>query len=94
MIPLESDFLMLYGLYISILVLLIIGIRSDKFRKQSVWHFVVFFIYSCLMITIFLDRNSFIGGNVSLVLYYGYIFPMLHFMVFALIRILKSFRKK
>lgn len=94
MIPLSSDFLMLYGLYISILLLLILGIRSDKFRKQAVWHFVFYFLYSCLMFVIFLDPNSFIEGQTSLVLYYGYVFPMLHFMAFAIVQFFMSFRKK
>ncbi len=94
MLPIDNDFLMLYGLYLSILVLLTLGIQNIKFRAQAKWHFISFALYSGLMVSIFMDPNSFENGNAQLVLFYGYVFPMLQFMIFALIQIVKSFKRK
>ena len=94
MMPIDNEFLMLYALYLSILIVIIFAFRSAKYNRQAYWHLFFYAVYTGLMISIFWDEKSFQNGNSLLVLFYGFVFPMLHFMIFAFIRIVKSFGKK
>jgi hypothetical protein len=54
----------------------------------------IFMVYFLLMLYVFLDEDNFKGGNSLAVLFYGGIFVATHIIIYGVIELITSFRKK
>ena len=92
MIPTEREFLMLYLIYGTVFVLILLGLW---FRQKRVFyiHLVVFLGYTIFMIYIFSSEENFKGGGSLGVLFYGTLFPIVHVCIYGIIKIIHSIVK-
>ncbi len=94
MFPTDSEFTTLYIAYLLMLVLLIFGLLKSENKTFYKWNFLFFGIYLAIMIYVFSDSENFRYGNSLVVLFYGGIFVLLHFIIIGIIKLYKSVTKK
>ena len=94
MIPTDSEFTTLYISYLLMLMYLIFGLLKSKDKTFYKWNFLFFGIYLAIMIYIFSDSENFRYGNSLVVLFYGGIFVLLHFIIIGIVKIYKSVTEK
>jgi hypothetical protein len=94
MIPTDSEFTTLYIAYLLMLMFLIFGLLKSKNKVFYKWNFLFYGIYLAIMIYVFSDSENFRYGNSLVVLFYGGIFVLLHFIIIGIIKLYKSIIKK
>lgn len=94
MFPTDSEFTILYIAYIIMFIFLIFGLLTSKSKTFYKWNFIVFGIYLAIMIYVFSDLENFKYGNSLVVLFYGGLFVVSHFIIIGLIKLFKSITKK
>ncbi|WP_298321329.1 hypothetical protein [uncultured Aquimarina sp.] len=94
MIPTDSEFSMLYVLYGITLILILCGLLFRPNRKEFWVHLLFYSLYAGLMIYVFSDKQNFSGGGSLVVLFYGFIFPISHLIIYGIIKLIKFVRKK
>jgi len=91
MFPIDTEFLILYFLYLLIGVILIYGtFFSIKYKVFSKINLVVFLLYSILFGFIFSDKSNFERGSSLVVLFYVGLILFLHLLILVIFRIYKS----
>jgi hypothetical protein len=93
MIPTDIEFSMLYVLYGITLILILCGLLFTPNRKEFWGHLVFYSLYTGLMVYIFSDKENFSGGNSLAVLFYGFIFPLVHLMIYGIVKLIKFILK-
>lgn len=94
MIPTDSEFTALYIAYIVMFLFLCFGLLSSKNKTFYKWNSLFYGIYLAIMIYVFSDSENFKYGNSLVVLFYGGIFVILHFIIIGLIKIYRIAIKK
>tara|TARA_R110002033_G_scaffold170514_2_gene213230 strand:+ start:1241 stop:1525 length:285 start_codon:yes stop_codon:yes gene_type:complete len=94
MFPTDSEFTTLYITYLAMSIFLIFGLLKSKNKVFYKWNFLFFGIYLTIMIYVFSDSENFRYGNSLVVLFYGGIFVLSHFIIIGLIKLYKSVTKK
>jgi hypothetical protein len=94
MFPTDNEFSMLYFFYGVIIILILCGFLFTPNKKEFRFHLVLYTLYAGLMVYIFSDKENFSGGNSLVVLFYGFVFPVLHFIIYGIIKLIKSVQKK
>lgn len=94
MIPTDSEFLLLYLFYLGFFLHFFTNFIITK-RKEFIINLIIFLIYTAFMIYIFCDKENFKYGNSLVVLFYGGMFLLIHFIIYISIALFKSiFNKK
>ena len=93
MFPTDSEYILLYFVYFSVFVYFFLGLI---FTKKTIYkvNLTIFMVYFLYMLYIFLDEDNFKGGNSLAVLFYGAIFVLTNIVIYGIIELIKSFRKK
>ncbi len=93
MFPTDSEYILLYFVYFSVFVYFFLGLI---FTKKTIYkvNLTIFMVYFLYMLYIFLDEDNFKGGNSLAILFYGAIFVLTHIVIYGIIELIKSFRKK
>ncbi|WP_299315274.1 hypothetical protein [uncultured Aquimarina sp.] len=94
MIPTDSEFSMLYIAYAIVLILIVFGLFFKSNKKEFWIHLIFYSLYAGLMIYVFSEKENFQGGGSLVVLFYGFIFPILHLVIYGIIKLIKYLRKK
>ena len=94
MFPTDSEFTTLYIAYFVMLIFLIHGLLKSKNKVFYKWNFLIFGIYLAIMIYVFSDLENFRYGNSLVMLFYGGLFVLLHFIIIGLIKLYKGIIKK
>ncbi len=94
MFPTGSEFKTLYITYFVMFIFLIFGLLKSENKVFYKWNFMIFGIYSSIMIYVFSDSENFRYGNSLVVLFYGGIFVLLHFIIIGIIKLYKSVTEK
>ena len=94
MIPTDGEFSMLYLVYGIVLILILCGLFFTTNKKEFWAHLIFYALYTGLMIYVFSDKENFSGGGSLVVLFYGFIFPISHLIIYGTIKVIKSIRKK
>ncbi len=94
MIPTGSGFSMLYFVYGIVLILIVFGLFFKSNKKEFWFHLVFYSLYAGLMIYVFSEKENFRGGGSLVVLFYGFIFPILHLVIYRIIKLIKYICKK
>jgi branched-subunit amino acid transport protein AzlD len=85
MFPTGSEFKTLYITYFVMFVFLIFNLLKSEKKVFYKWNFLIFGIYLTLMIYVFSNSENFRYGNSLVVLFYGGIFVLLHFIIIVII---------
>lgn len=93
MIPTDSEFTMLYLFYGITLISILCGLLFTPNEKEFWGHLAFYSLYTGLMIYVFSDKESFSGGGSLVVLLYGFVFPISHFIIYGIVKLMKSVRK-
>lgn len=93
MFPTDSEYILLYFVYFSVFIYFFLGLI---FTKKTIYkvNLTIFMVYFLYMLYIFLDEDNFKGGNSLAVLFYGAIFVLTQIVIYGIIELIKSFRKK
>ncbi len=93
MFPTDSEFTLLYFVYFSVFAYFLLGLI---FTKRTIYkvNLIIFLIYFFLMFYVFLDEDNFKGGNSLAVLLSGGIFVITHILVYGIVELIMSFKKK
>ncbi len=93
MFPTDSEYILLYFVYFSVFVYFFLGLI---FTKKTIYkvNLTIFMVYFLYVLYIFLDEDNFKGGNSLAILFYGAIFVLTHIVIYGIIELIKSFRKK
>ncbi len=93
MLPVDSEFLLLYFSYLTVFIYFIL---CFIFSKKSVFkiNLIVFSLYTLFMIYIFSNKDNFKGGNSLTILFYGGVFIILHVLIYGIFELFKSFKNK
>lgn len=94
MFPVDSEFTMLYIAYLLMIGFLSFGLFKSNDKEFYKWNFLFFGIYFLIMIYVFSDAENFRYGNSLVVLFYGGIFVISHFVIIGILRLYKSIRNK
>lgn len=94
MFPKDSEFTILYIAYFIMLIFLVIGILKSKKKSFYKLNFVIFDIYSIIMIWIFLEPENFKYGSSLYVLFLGGLFIVLHFLIIGFINLIHLLKPK
>jgi hypothetical protein len=94
MFPTDSEFTTLYIAYVVMFIFLFLGLLKSKNKAFYKWNFLFFGIYLSIMIYVFSDSENFRYGNSLVVLFYGGIFVLSHFIIIGIIKLYKSVTKK
>jgi hypothetical protein len=94
MFPVDSEFTMLYIAYLLMIGFLSFGLLKSNDKAFYKWNFLFFGIYFLIMIYVFSDAENFRYGNSLVVLFYGGIFVISHFVIIGILRLYKLIRKK
>ena len=70
------------------------GIFKSKDKVFYQWNFLFFGIYLSFMIYVFSDEENFKYGNSLVILFYGGMFVVSHFLIIGLLNIYKLMGKK
>jgi hypothetical protein len=82
MIPIDSEFLTLYVIYISLLIVLVIGsIYSKKYKTIFRRNLLFFAVYTLLIIIPAFDEDNMKGGNSLFFIVFGWAFVLIHLFV-------------
>ncbi|CAL2103704.1 conserved membrane protein of unknown function [Tenacibaculum sp. 190130A14a] len=90
MIPTDSEFTRLYFIYGITLILILCGLIFKSNKKEYWCHFICYALYTAFMAYVFSDEENFSGGGSLVVLFYGLAFPVVHFIIYGIIRLIKS----
>ena len=93
MIPTDSEFSMLYFFYGVILLLILYGLLFTPNNKEFRYHLIFYSLYAGFMVYVFNDKENFNGGASLVVLFYGFVFPIIHLLVYGIIKLIKYLRK-
>lgn len=93
MFPTDSEFTLLYFVYFSVFAYFFLGLIFTK-RTICKVNLIIFLIYFFLMFYVFLDEDNFKGGNSLAVLLSGGIFVITHIVIYGLVELIISFRKR
>ena len=93
MIPTDSEFSMLYFVYGVVLILILCGLFFTTNKKEFWVNLIFYSLYAGLMIYVFSDKENFSGGGSLVVLFYGFVFPTLHLIIYGIIKLIKSVRE-
>jgi hypothetical protein len=93
MIPKDGEFLLMYLVYLITLILIILGVMFKSNKKEFWIHLILFSLYTGFMIVVFSDEDSFSGGASLVVLFYGFVFPIIHILIYGGIKLMISIRK-
>ncbi len=93
MFPTDSEFTLLYFVYFSVFAYFLLGLIFTK-RTICKVNLIIFLIYFFLMFYVFLDEDNFKGGNSLAVLLSGGIFVITHIVIYGLVELIISFRKR
>lgn len=93
MFPTDSEFILLYFVYFSVFIYSFLGLILTKRTIHKV-NLTIFIVYFLLMLSVFLDENNFKGGNSLAVLFYGGIFVIIHVVIYVIVELIMSFKKK
>ena len=93
MFPTDSEFILLYFVYFSVFIYFFLGLIFTKRTIHKV-NLTIFTVYFLLMLYVFLDEDNFKRGNSLAVLFYGVIFVVTHIIIYGVIELITSFRKK
>ena len=93
MFPTDSEFTLLYLVYFSVFAYFLLGLI---FTKRTIYkvNLIIFLIYFFLMFYVFLDEDNFKGGKSLAVLFSGGIFVITHIVIYGIVELIMSFRKK
>lgn len=94
MIPADNEFSMLYFLYGITLILILYGLIFTSNKREFWGHLIFYSLYTGFMIYVFTDKENFSGGNSLVVLFYGLAFPILHLIIYGIIKLITSVRNK
>lgn len=94
MFPVDSEFTMLYIAYLLMIGFLSFGLFKSNDKTFYKWNFLFFGIYFLIMIYVFSDAKNFRYGNSLVVLFYGGIFVISHFVIIGILRLYKLIRNK
>ena len=89
MIPTDNEFSTLYFFYGFILILILCGLLFKPNKKEFKIHFIFYILYSGYVVYIFSDKENFKGGNSLAVLLYSFVFPILHLIIFGIVKLMK-----
>ncbi|AXP81921.1 hypothetical protein CJ739_2856 [Mariniflexile rhizosphaerae] len=92
MIPTDSEFSMLYFIYGITFTLILYGLFFTSKKKEFWYHLIFYSLYAGLMSYVFSDKENFSGGGSLVVLFYGFIFPVFHLIVYGIIKLIKLIR--
>jgi hypothetical protein len=93
MFPTDSEFILLYFVYFSVFIYSFLGLILTKRTIHKV-NLTIFIVYFLLMLSVFLVENNFKGGNSLAVLFYGGIFVIIHVVIYVIVELIMSFKKK
>ena len=93
MFPTDSEFTLLYLVYFSVFAYFLLGLIFTKRTIYTV-NLIIFLIYFFLMFYVFLDEDNFKGGKSLAVLFSGGIFVITHIVIYGIVELIMSFRKK
>ncbi|MDY8135570.1 hypothetical protein [Aquimarina sp. 2201CG5-10] len=82
MIPIDGEFLMMYIFYIGYLIFLVRGAAFSKTKRFYVINLFFYSFYLGIMIYAFFDIENFKGGGSLVVLFYGWIFLLVHLVIY------------
>ena len=88
MLPLDSEFILLYILYFFTLLYFLVGYLRTKKAIYKV-NLIAFVFYLSFMVFIFLDKENFRGGNSLAILFYGFIFLLIHISINGIVSLTK-----
>ncbi len=94
MLPVDSEFTMLYMAYLLMFGILSFGLFKSNDKAFYKWNFLFFGIYFLIMIYVFTDAENFKYGNSLAVLFYGGIFVISHFVIIGILKLYKLIRNK
>jgi hypothetical protein len=92
MLPVDSDFILLYIFYLGVFFYFLLGTLSKKKRFKI--NLILFLIYTAFMGFIFLDKENFTGGGSLVVFFYGVIILFSHLFIYGIIEFIYYIRKK
>ncbi|CAM1341540.1 membrane hypothetical protein [Tenacibaculum aestuarii] len=90
MIPIDSEFSILYILYIALFLFLVSGLIYSKKKKTFNSNLIFFSIYTGILIYIFSDKDNFIEGKSLIVIFLGGSFLVLHLIIYFLAWVYKK----
>lgn len=90
----DSEFLILYLVYLLTFLILLTGTLVSKNRKAFKNNLVFFCCYTAIMVAIFVNEDNFKYGNSLAVLFYGAAFILLHVVIFLIRRMYLLFAKR
>jgi len=93
MIPIDSEFLLMYVLYGVILILILMSLRFQRKRVFYI-HLCIFLFYTAFMTYVFTDEENFKGGASLGVWFYGVLFPSIHLITYGIIQMITFLVKK
>ena len=93
MLPIDGEFLLLYGAYLAMLIILIAGNITGKRKSVFKKNLIAFFIYTSIMIFLFSNESNFKYGNSLVVLFLGALFVMIHFLILLVELIIPFFQR-
>lgn len=88
MFPTDGEFLLLYGSYVTMLIILVIGSLLGKRKGLFKKNMIVFLIYSVLMIILFSNEKNFQYGSSLVMLFLGAVLILSHFVILLLLFII------
>lgn len=84
MLPTDSDFLMIYFLYASLLAFFVTNLIRSNYRKVYLINLCIYAVYLIFAICLFIDEENFRYGG-SLVVYFYTLFPpVAHILLYFL----------
>lgn len=89
MILINSEFSILYLLYVITLILIVCGLIFTSNKKEFWYHLIIYSLYTGLMIYVFSDKENFKYGNSLVILFYGFVFPICHLIIYGIIKLTK-----
>jgi len=94
MIPIDPEFTILYLSYGALFLFLVSGLIYSKKKKTFSSNFILFSIYTGVLIYVFSDKENFKGGNSLFVLFLGGSFLVLHLIIYFLAWVYKKILSK
>jgi hypothetical protein len=84
MVPTDSDFLMIYFLYASLLAFFVINLIRSNYRKVYLINLCIYAVYLIFAISLFVDEDNFKYGGSLVVFFYTFLLPIVHILLYFL----------
>lgn len=93
MLPFDSEFILLYSVYLFFIFFLLFGLIKSNDKKYFIVNSIIFLLYTSYFVIVFTNEDNFQYGGSLVVLCFSGLAILLHIFILIIIKIISDINK-